>query len=106
MRIICAPQNALPSLLPDDALCFVLYGNSNQAGVGSMGALLGKVSRSGLSPNARAWDLLSIALSVVAANSAVIRSRSSDGWTRVIELSVSLIDPDPGLRRRRPSRTP
>lgn len=95
MRIICAPQNALPSPLPDDALCFVLYGNSNQARVGSVGgSLLGKISRSGLSPNARAWDLLSIALGVVAADSAVIRSRSSDGWTRVIELSVSLIDPD------------
>lgn len=95
MRIICAPQNALPSPLPDDALCFVLYGTANQARVGSVGgSLLGMISRSGLSPNARAWDLLSIALGVVAADSAVIRSRSSDGWTRVIELSVSLIDPD------------
>lgn len=95
MRIICAPQNALPSPPPADTLCFVLYGNSNQAQVGSVGgSLLGMISRSGLSPNTRAWDLLSIALGVVAADSAVSRSRSSDGWTRVLELSVSLIDPD------------
>ncbi|WP_244510583.1 Qat anti-phage system QueC-like protein QatC [Microvirga guangxiensis] len=41
----------------------------------------------------RAWDLLSLALSVVAADLAGQRDRSPDGWTREFELEVAVTDP-------------
>lgn len=40
-----------------------------------------------------AWDFTTIALSVVAADKAVLRKNSADGWTRRIELSVHLQEP-------------
>src|SRR2546425_1141086 len=45
-----------------------------------------------LLPVPRAWDLLSIALSVIAADISVRRDESEDGWTRQIELSVAVAD--------------
>jgi IS30 family transposase len=44
-------------------------------------------------PAARAWDFLSIALSVVTADLAGHRHRSPDGWTREFELEVPVADP-------------
>ena len=41
----------------------------------------------------RAWDLLSIALSVIAADTAVSRGTSPDGWTREIDLCIAVSDP-------------
>ena len=41
----------------------------------------------------RAWDFLSIALSVVTADLAGRRSESADGWTREFDLTVAVADP-------------
>jgi 7-cyano-7-deazaguanine synthase in queuosine biosynthesis len=41
----------------------------------------------------RAWDLLSLALSVVAADFAGHRDKSPDGWTREFDLEVAVTDP-------------
>ena len=42
----------------------------------------------------RAWDLLSIALSVVTADLAGLRDRSPDGWTREFDLTIAVADPE------------
>ena len=46
-------------------------------------------------PSAAAWDFMSIAMSVFAADRFVTRSGSPNGWTRVIGLDVALVDPAP-----------
>lgn len=46
-------------------------------------------------PSAAAWDFMSIAMSVFAADRFVVRSGSPNGWTRVIALDVAVVDPAP-----------
>lgn len=46
-------------------------------------------------PTRAAWDFLSIALAVFAADRFVMRSDAEDAWTRVIHLDVALSDPAP-----------
>ncbi|MCJ2046369.1 hypothetical protein MKK58_17780 [Methylobacterium sp. J-078] len=62
--------------------------------VGSVAtALIPTVRRLGLAPSSRAWDFLSLALSVIAADEGCSRSASADGWTRSIDLEVGVTDP-------------
>ena len=56
--------------------------------------MLELVQRAKLVPAARAWDLLSLALSVICADTAVHRGESPDGWTRQIALKVAVSNPD------------
>jgi 7-cyano-7-deazaguanine synthase in queuosine biosynthesis len=94
MRLICAPKDCS---FPEDpsALLVVLYGHSERGDDGSAGeALIHEIRRKKLVPAARALDLLSLALSVVAADLAVHRDRSPDGWTREFELEVAVTDSD------------
>lgn len=46
-------------------------------------------------PSEEAWDFLSIALAVFAADRFVLRSNAEDGWTRVISLDVAVSNPAP-----------
>lgn len=61
---------------------------------GSAGAAVRtEVRRAGLSPARRAWDLLSIAMSVMAADAAGLRAQSPDGWTREFEMEIAVCEP-------------
>jgi hypothetical protein len=92
MRVTCVPAG-VAATTPSD-LRYVLYGTPPAADVGSVAtALIPTVRRLGLAPSARAWDFLSVALSVIAADEGCSRSSSPDGWTRSIDLSVALMDP-------------
>ncbi|WP_225767733.1 Qat anti-phage system QueC-like protein QatC [Inquilinus sp. Marseille-Q2685] len=51
-----------------------------------------EIQRRRLNPAPRAWDLLSIALSVVTADFAARRDQSPDGWTREIEIDIAVAD--------------
>lgn len=86
----------LPSRLRNPAgtdLRFDLFGEVPRAGRGRVGALiLPKLRRLRLAPSRRAWDFASIALSIVAADEAVARDESPDGWTREITLTVAVMD--------------
>ena len=53
-------------------------------------------------PSVRSWDFLSVALAVFAADRFVLRSDSSDAWTRTIALDVELVDPDPWTAQAKP----
>lgn len=94
MRVICAPEDHdFPGVVPSD-LGIVLYGHAAKPNTGAVGAAARHViQKRKLQPAARAWDLLSIALSVIAADTALRRDESPDGWTREIDLHVAVSDP-------------
>jgi hypothetical protein len=94
MRVVCAPKGAKVSGSVD--LRFQLYGGSASSPLaGVVGhRILSVVSHLEMAPAPRAWDLLSIALSVIAADESCSRSTTGDGWTRDIELTVAVNAPD------------
>lgn len=92
MKITCALSDFNFAGTPSD-LNIVLYGNADDPMLGSAGeALKHAITREKIVPATRAWDLLSLALAVVSADLAGHRDRSPDGWTREIELTVSVVD--------------
>lgn len=93
MKITCALEDYNFADSVSD-LDLILYGNRTTEDQGSAGrAIKAEISKQNLIPASRAWDLLSIALSVMSADLAGHRRKSPDGWTRQFELSVSVIDP-------------
>ena len=95
MTILCGPSNSKFGYRRIGDMRFVLYGFPEKYSEGSAGAsLLRLVKRAKLIPAARAWDLLSLALSVICADTAEQRGESPDGWTRQIVLKVAVSDPD------------
>lgn len=93
MRILCAPLDLGFKTGMRRDLEVVLYGHPDSPNRGSAGANIREVfHRLALKPASRAWDLLSIALSIIAADTSVRRNESPDGWTREIELQVAVGD--------------
>jgi 7-cyano-7-deazaguanine synthase in queuosine biosynthesis len=97
MKLVCAPgDHAFPE---DGSLNVMLYGQPSAAGEGrsprcSAGqAAKADFIRARLEAAPRAWDFLSIALSVVTADLAGLRSESADGWTREFDLTIAVSDP-------------
>lgn len=94
MRLLCAPQG-FNTAVASGALRIVLYGQPGDASEGSAGAtVLKELRRRRFDIPQRAWDFLSVALSVIAADAAGRRDRSPDGWTREFELDVAVADPE------------
>ncbi|HEX5701881.1 MAG TPA: Qat anti-phage system QueC-like protein QatC [Pyrinomonadaceae bacterium] len=94
MKLICTPNtSSFPN--EDSALKICLFGNADASQNGSVGAaVFREIFRKKLAGEARAWDLLSLALSVVTADLAGHRSRTETGWTRDFELEVAVGDPE------------
>ncbi|MDX0174514.1 Qat anti-phage system QueC-like protein QatC [Sinorhizobium meliloti] len=93
MKLLCAPETHVfdPG---DGAVHVVLYGQPGDPARGSAGqAAKQDILRAKLEAAPRAWDLLSIALSVVTADFAGLRDDSPDGWTREFELEIAVADP-------------
>ena len=94
MRFVCGPHD-IDMPLESGALRVVLYGQPGAPDRGSAGeAARAELARRKLRPAERAWDFLSLALSVVTADFAALRSQSPDGWTRDLELRVAVQDPE------------
>src|SRR5437870_6160343 len=92
MKLICAPLRHQVLKTAAD-LKVVLFSQADQPDRGSAGGALAEVIRlKHLQPSQRAWDLLSVALSAIAADTGVSRSSSSDGWTRDIDLTIAVQD--------------
>lgn len=95
-KVICTHKDLIPQALLPDVDYFSMYRAAGRGGVSTVGTgLLREVLRSGLSPTLKVWDFLTLALAVNAADLAVVRAASADGWTRTIDLQVALVDPAP-----------
>lgn len=93
MKIVCAPKDH-PFAGTGDELEVILYGHADRPTRGRAGAAVkDQIVREKLHPAPRAWDFLSLALSVTAADLAGFRNTSSDGWTREFELKIAVADP-------------
>lgn len=94
MRLICGPET-FDLFGTETGQQVVLYGQRRLIEHASAGdAARHEVLRRHLDPAPRAWDLLSIALSVITADFAGLRDQSPDGWTREFELEIAVGDPD------------
>ena len=95
MKLYCAPRNRIASALPRNDRLVVLYSQADTPNTVSIGATaLKNLIQQKFVAAPRAWDLLSIALSVIAADTSVNRGNSPDGWTRHIDLCIAVNDPD------------
>ena len=64
-------------------------------GTASVGATVRETLRKrGIQPTTQAWDFLALAFSVLAADALALRTASPDGWTRIIDLSVAVMEPE------------
>lgn len=95
MKVFCAPRDRIAAASVGTDVPVVLFSQADAPGMVSIGATaLHRLTRHKFVAAPHAWDLLSIALSVIAADTAVSRGTSPDGWTREIELCVAVSDPD------------
>lgn len=94
-KIVCAPESLIPQQLVEDTKYFSIYSNPRRENVGYFGStLIRDVQRAGLRPSENVWDFNTIALSVAAADNSLTRKDSADGWTRQIDLTVHLCNPN------------
>lgn len=91
MKITCAPEGFNFNSVDSDQEV-VLYSQSKDKGSAGS-AVYREILKRNLNPTARAWDLLSIALSVVASDLASPRTKSPDGWTRQFYLTIAISEP-------------
>jgi len=95
-KVVCTPPALLPAALVSDVEYFSMFKSAGRQEVSTVGTgLLDDVEKSGIEPDIRSWDFTTFALAVSAADHAVPRGPSADGWTRVIELYVALVEPEP-----------
>ena len=93
-KVFCCPQERLPKRPDSETLYLSLFSSSGRNGIGHIARdLPTTIRRAGLAPSVQAWDFAVIASAVVAADKAILRSHSPDGWTRMINLQVSLAAP-------------
>jgi hypothetical protein len=94
VKIACAPKSVVVQAGQD--IRFQLFNEREVPQEGQVAArMLEVIARYHLAPDQRAWDFLSIALSVIAADECCPRNASGDGWTRTIELTVAVSNPKP-----------
>jgi len=93
-KVICCPEERLPKHLDPEALYLSMFSSPGRENVGHVALdLPTAVRRDNLAPTVQAWDFATIASAVAATDKAILRSASADGWTRMINLEVSLVDP-------------
>lgn len=100
VRVFATPNpGRAAAALANGDLGVALYqiGRPELAGLGA--SLPDAVSRLPRPPSVRAWDFLSIALAVHAADRFVVRREAPDAWTRMIVLDVELAEPDPWIQQ-------
>ena len=92
-KVICYTKQHLPEKYDENSWYFELLSKplESQDNVGYVGnGLLRELRRSKITPSSEALDFVIIAMSVVAADKAILRKTSPDGWTRQIELEIPL----------------
>lgn len=95
MKVICKDKCDLQSQIENNVYYFSFFENSGNSNIGTIGLeLLKNFKKKGVSPSLLVFDFLKIGLAINAADQVCDRSHSPDGWTRQIELVVSLCDPE------------
>lgn len=95
MKVICSSLDALPSRLPAGARVFTLLESASQPDTGRIAiGWRRELEKAGYAPPVPVWDFLLFCFSVYAADVCVLRSESPDGWTRKIELDITLNAPE------------
>jgi hypothetical protein len=92
MKFVCGPAGFQVRSV-EQAMPVVIYGRAEKGQVSVGGYTRHLLEKAHLEISPRAWDFLSIALSVVAADFTDLRARSADGWTRTLELYIAVQDP-------------
>ena len=88
MKFVCGPTGfRVPGV--NDAMQVVIYGKAEKGEVSVGGYARHLLEKSHLEISPQAWDFLSVALAVVAADFTAIRANSADSWTRVIDLEIA-----------------
>lgn len=92
-KVVCLPSYLLPRILDPEALYFSMYSVPSSSNVGYVASCLRTyVERAGFRPDANTWDFTTFALSVSAADKAISRTASPNGWTRQINLQLAVHD--------------
>jgi hypothetical protein len=97
-RVICyADTEELPGVRRAADVHVILYGKgAAPAGVARIGSMLmDPISRLKVGIRTEAFDFLTIALAVTAADTFVLRSKADDRWCRRVDLTIPLVDPKP-----------
>lgn len=96
-KIICLPPDKVPQSLNSNNKYIITYaGNHQREELGYFAPDLKKyLKKRRIKPSVVAWDFNTIALSIIAADNAINRKKSSDGWTRQIEVDICVCDPKP-----------
>lgn len=96
-KIICYPDSSVPNHFDSKVDYFELFSNPNSSNtnVRSLGLPLPyDLKKYGIVPPITVIDFTSFAFSVVAADKLIDRSESPDGWTRMIDLTIFLSEPE------------
>ncbi|WID95158.1 7-cyano-7-deazaguanine synthase [Bosea vestrisii] len=102
-RVIChAGPEDVPKSRFDRDVHVVLYGRGHMPdGVARLGAgVMDAVSRLGFALQSEAFDFLTIAMAVTAADTFILREEAEDRWSRGLELTIPLSNPGPWIAVR------
>lgn len=90
-KVVCLPAAMLPSILDTGTCYFSMFSVPTIPGVGYVASRLRTyVERAGFCPDVNTWDFTTFALSVSAADKAISRQTSPNGWTRQIHLQFAV----------------
>lgn len=91
MKVICAPEKLLPVVLDENTEYFSLYTIPANKKIGHIAQdWRVRLKKMGLYPDIVTWDFVTIAMSICAADLACLRKKSADGWTREIEITITV----------------
>jgi hypothetical protein len=91
-KIHCFTRNTIPPTFENDIQYFELFSKDYSKRISIGRSIPSQLRKFGIVPSIPALDFATFAISVVAADKSVPRSSSSDGWTRMIELSIPMCD--------------
>lgn len=95
-KIVCYPSASVPAHFENDVDYFELFSrpDNNLDNVKPLGlALPSELKKYGIVPSATTLDFAAFAFSVIAVDKLIPRSDSPDGWTRMIDLTIFLSEP-------------
>ena len=96
-RLVFRNDTATLPPAEDGLIPVTIYGRRKpDEGSGCVGGpVIDAVRRLGVPANARAFDFLTIAMAVTAADTFVGRRSSADGWSRELQLEIPVVEPLP-----------